>query len=288
MNFKHDLAEISKKELNRAGIVVPKGWDDFTICVKYLDFKHRAFDSSVAYKVVYSKELTKKLPNLTLKERDAIKDIEKRLQTRKSIVPYMSKQINATSVKNSDFLLKNWNIYHLHLEKGTDERSNGNLLFFQPQGCVVYLIDVRPHPKGSAWFDRELLNIIYDNWPFLLNYRPDIKPTVPVPDNEVHDALKNTVLCLPFKEGCIFPTNLGVTSSGDSSMAVSKAMQVFNNLTASELYLGKREGEIRRIIRKLKLCEPNLLEYKLKIESEFFFAYEIHTHIKIELFSVYD
>ena len=28
----------------------------------------------------------------------------------------------------------------------------------------------------------EVFDIIYDNWPFLLNYRPDMKPTVTVPD----------------------------------------------------------------------------------------------------------
>lgn len=286
MNFKHDLAEISRKELNQAGIVVPRDWDDHTVCVKYLDIHHRFFDSSVSYMVAYSKELKKKLPTLTSKEQDAIKDIEERLKTRKSIVPYMSKQIRAISVSKSDFLLKNWNIYHLHLEKDTDGRSNGNLLFFQPQGRIVHFIDVRPHPKGSAWFDRELFDIIYDNWPFHLNYRPDMKPTVTVPDENVHDALKKMVLALPFRGGCIFPTRLGVATSGDSSMAVMKVNRIFNNLTAWELELNKKEKEIRREIRKLKLREPDLLEYRLEIESGHFIAYEINAHIKISLFEV--
>ena len=106
MNFKHDLAEISRKELNKAGIVVPSEWDDYTVCMKHLDIHHRFFDSSVSYMVAYSKELKKKLPTLTSKEQYAIKDIEERLKTQKSIVPYMSKQIRAISVSKSDFLLK--------------------------------------------------------------------------------------------------------------------------------------------------------------------------------------
>ena len=57
-------------------------------------------------------------------------------------------------------------------------------------------------------------------------------------------------------------------------------------MTASELKLNEKENEIRRKIRKLKLREPDLLEYRLEIESGFFIAYEIHTHIKIRLFSV--
>lgn len=80
MNFMHDLAEISRKELNQAGIVVPRNWDDYTVCMKYLDIHHGFFDPSVSYMVAYSKELKKKLPTLTSKEQDAIKDIEERLK----------------------------------------------------------------------------------------------------------------------------------------------------------------------------------------------------------------
>ena len=67
MNFKHDLAEISRKELNKAGIVVPSEWDDYTVCMKHLDIHHRFFDSSVSYMVAYSKELKKKIFLKTIK-----------------------------------------------------------------------------------------------------------------------------------------------------------------------------------------------------------------------------
>ena len=233
----------------------------------YLDIHHRFFDSSVSYTVAYSKELEKKLSTLTSKEQEAIKDIAERLKTRKSIVPYMSKQIRAISVKNSDFLLKNWNIYHLHLEKDSEGRSNGNLLFFNRKGALPTLLMCVPIPREVHGLIESylILYMTYDNWPFLLNFRPDMKPTVSIPDEKVHDALKKMVLALPFKEGCIFPTSLGVASSGDSSMAVMKANSVFNNLTASELKLNEKENEIRRKIRKLKLHEPDLLEYRLEI-----------------------
>lgn len=69
-------------------------------------------------------------------------------------------------------------------------------------------------------------------------------------------------------------------------MAVMKANRIFNNLTASELKLNEKEKEIRLKIRKLKLPEPELLEYRLEIESGYFIAYEINTHIKISLFEV--
>lgn len=169
----------------------------------YLDIHHRFFDSSVSYTVAYSKELEKKLSTLTSKEQEAIKDIAERLKTRKSIVPYMSKQIRAISVKNSDFLLKNWNIYHLHLEKDSEGRSNGNLLFFNRKGALPTLLMCVPIPREVHGLIESylILYMTYDNWPFLLNFRPDMKPTVSIPDEKVHDALKKMVLALPFKEG---------------------------------------------------------------------------------------
>lgn len=61
-------------------------------------------------------------------------------------------------------------------------------------------------------------------------------------------------------------------------MAVMKANRIFNNLTAWELELNKKEKEIRREIRKLKLREPDLLEYRLEIESGFLLLTKsIHT-----------
>ena len=65
----------------------------------------------------------------------------------------MSKQIRAISVSKSDFLLKNWNIYHLHLEKDTavsythldvykrqclsDEHQQMNITSFPTSACVL-------------------------------------------------------------------------------------------------------------------------------------------------------
>lgn len=286
MDFKHDLTEISKKELNNVGIKVPKEWNDYTTCIKYVDIHHRFFNSSEPYMVAYSRELKRRLPLLASDEQKAIQDIEERLRSCKPITPYMSHLLKTTSLKKSDFLLKNWNIYHLHLEKDSEKYTNRNLLFFQPQGHIVHFIDVRPHPTGDKWFDRGLFDIIYDNWPFLLIFRPDIKPTEPVPDDKVHKLLQHYVTVVPFRGGCLFPTNLGVVSSGDSSLAARKVNRIFNEFTSWELYLKEHERDIKREMRKQKLSVPSSLDYKLEIESGYFIAYEVHTQVKIQMFKV--
>ena len=286
MNFKHDLAEISKKELHKEGIKVPKEWDDYRICMRYLEIHHRWFDSSVPYMVVFSRELWRKLPRMSVEEQAAIRDIVNRLKSCQPITAYMSRDIHAISVKKSDFLLKNWNIYHLHLERVPERYRNPNLLFFQPMGQVVHMIDVRPHPKGAAWFDRGLFDIIYDNWPHLLIFMPGVKPTLPVPDEGVHGLLKKAVSLVPFRNGALFPTNLGVAASGDSTVAVRTADRIFNRLTEWQLELAEREAEIKESIREAGIDPPAVLDYTLVVEDGFFVAYELQTHAKIRMFPV--
>lgn len=77
MNFKHDLAETSRKELNQAGIVVPRDWDDHTVCVKYLVFTIDSLSRVFSYMVAYSKELKKKLPTLTRKSKTQLKILKR-------------------------------------------------------------------------------------------------------------------------------------------------------------------------------------------------------------------
>lgn len=288
MNFQHDLAQIAVQELNDAGISVPNEWDDYHICMKYLEIHQRWFDSSIPYEVKYSKELSDKLESLTPAEQAAIQDIENRLKNCQVLTPYMSKDIRATSVKKSDFLLKNWNIYHLHLEKSEREKNyiNPNLLFFQPKGQAVHLIDVKPHPKGRGWFDRDLLNIIFDNWPELLIYMPDIKPMLPVSDDKMHELLKDAVSIIPFRDGALFPTNLGIAASGDSALAVRTADRIFNNLTIYQAELVEREVEIKNLLSDNGISVPESLDYRLEVENGYFIAYEVHTHAKIRMFPV--
>ena len=150
----------------------------------------------------------------------------------------MSKGLKNPKINKSDFLLKNWYIYHVHLEKATPGKpfTKPNLLFFQRKGQMVHLIDVRKHPNGSDWFIRDLLDTFYDNWPWLLRYFPGHTPTDIIEDHKVHNALKCMVVPIPFRNGMLMPTTLGVASSGDSSMAVRQAYSILNQLHSNKIF----------------------------------------------------
>lgn len=290
MDFQHDLAEILKQQLIMGNIEIPDEWSDHDICLNYLEIKNRWFDSSVSYKVVYSKQLLEKIPTLSKEEQSALGDIVKCLEECISLKPYMSKLIQTTDMKKSDFLLKNWGIYHLHLEKLSVLKTNfkmPNLLFFQPMGRVIHFIDVKPHPKGATWFDRDLLEIIYSNWPWLLNFLNEVKPLQDIPDDKVHNFNKHAVSIIQFHGGALVPTNFGVATSGNSVKAVMECNRIFNELRKCEIRLKEQEAIIKKKIEEeVGVNATDLLEYNLMIEDGWFLACEKNSGMKIKLFNL--
>lgn len=290
MDFQHDLAEKLKQQLIMGGIEIPDEWGDRDICLNYLEIKNRWFDSSVSYKVVYSKQLLEKISALSKEEQVAFVDIKKCLEECKSLKPYMSKLVQTTDMKKSDFLLKNWGIYHLHLERLSVIKTNfkmPNLLFFQPMGRVIHFIDVKPHPKGATWFDRDLLEIIYSNWPWLLNFLNKVKPLEDIPDDKVHNFNKNAVSIIQFHGGALVPTNFGVATSGNSFKAVMECNRILNELRKCEIRLKEQEAIIKKkILERVGINTTDSLEYNLLIEDGCFFACEKSSGIKIKLFNL--
>lgn len=267
MDFHHDLAEIARKNLKELGIATPANWDDYTTYLKWLQVKQRRFNSSVHYQVQYSKELHEKLDTFSEMERKSVLDIENRLRNAEPITDYMSKQIDSISMKKSDYLLKMWNIYHLHLEKKRKKKKykNPNLLFFQPKGNTVYFIDIRHHPTGNKWFSKELLEIIYNNWPELLHYKPGLVPCiadgVPIEltDEMVFDLMKAGITSfVTFHEGSVYPTNFGVSNSGDGVNAELVANIVWKNLFFYQMQLLAEQKESGKNSKtEYKLIEKN-------------------------------
>ena len=54
------------------------------------------------------------------------------------------------------------------------------------------------------------------------------------------------VVPIPFRNGMLMPTTLGVAASGDSGMAVKQAFSILNRLRLWEIELKKNEEDIRK------------------------------------------
>lgn len=289
MNFHHDLAEIARKNLKELGIVSSADWDDYMTYLKWLQIRQRRLNSSIHYQVRYSDELLQKLDHLPESDQNSVLDIERHLRNAEPITGYMSKSINSTSMKKSDFLLKVWNIYHVHLERKSEKKYlNPNLLFFQRMKNTIYFIDVRQHPVGNQWFSRELLGIVYDNWPELIHYIPGMKTVlesgepINLTDEQVFELMKNGItIFVPFRDGAILYTSGGIAASGDGGIAVWIANNVWNRLAQYQLMFSRNQ---------LTVCKkPNEElyrngDYKLIYEDGRFLAYNKCPEKRIYLF----
>ena len=191
-------------------------------------------------------------------------------------------------MRKSDFMLKNWEIYHVHLEKVQKNKkcTNPHLLFFQIKGQVAHFIDVKKHPQGSDWFDRDLLEIVYQNWPNLLVYPNGLRPCENLPDNQIYELTKRCVAFIPFHGGVLFPTSMGVMSSGDSGTAVRAIQFIFNSFALWEKQIEKDEENIRVEINRLHHPMPENLNFSLIIEDNYFVAYEDYAQLKIRMFAI--
>ena len=290
MDFHHDLAEISSRGLKNLGIQISPNWDNWHLYMNWVQIRQRRLDSLQHYQVIYSQELTQKLADLSENDKKNIADIENRLRNAEPITDYMSKLINSPSIEKSDFLLKAWNIYHLHLEKKNPKKKYTNplLLFFQRKGNVVYFIDVRQHPYGNKWFSHELLEIVHDNWPELVRYIPNMKPvlesgaSVNLTDEQVFELMKNGVTTIvPFRDGSLLYTSGGIAASGDGGTAVFIADKVWNSLSLCQIRLNTNP---QRYCNRTNNGAYRIPNYKLVLEDGSFFAYDKRRKEKLFLF----
>lgn len=160
------------------------------------------------------------------------------------------------------------------------------MLFFQIKGQVAHFIDVKKHPQGSDWFDRDLLEIVYQNWPNLLVYPNGLRPCENLPDNQIYELTKRCVAFIPFHGGVLFPTSMGVMSSGDSGTAVRAIQFIFNSFALWEKQLEKDEKRLRTEINRIHHPMPEKLDFSLIIEKNNFVAYEEYAQIKVKMFVV--
>lgn len=287
VNFTHDIANLFKKAFISQGIKIPLSWDDKDVCLNYFELQKRWLKNNIQYKVFYSKELLTKLPSLSVEEQKIIKKIESKLKSGKNITSFMSKLIRNTDIEKSDFFMKNWNIYHLHIEeiKSLNQKyTNSNLLFFHPTEDSVYFIDVRPHPSGSSWYCKDLIEIEHNNWPNLHKYLKGFKPTNYIPDNKMHNTLKHFITTVDFHDGILFPSNMGVVASGNSYEAVYKSNYLFSIFDIIERKLKEQEKEIvRKIKESSNITHIEELKYELVIENDSFVVIETNYSAKINI-----
>ena len=228
--------------------------------------------------------------------RDKVEKIVELLKKGQSIRPYLNKDVKHIFKKNcpKDFLLNDWNLYHLHLGELKPNAKfcdrTRHVLFCRIAENDVYLVQILDHTEDSSFACRQLLTIMRDNW--IAQYNVHKLNDILGMEKEFSDSeyrqLREAGICTILNidgDYCISP-NMGVVSSGDSSMDVQIAIRQFHILEVLQEYIIKSSKIIYDFIIKCnkRHRKPNKIHLKLKhIDDNILVAQDIYSKTIIEL-----
>lgn len=278
-----DMQTMSYERLCKAGyknVILDRAlYQYFNVQKKMINHKAR--------NVHRSKEFT--CPELY---KGALEDFENKVRNGDSLIPFMSKTVLDASY--SDGMLNDWNIYHFHLTRrlnkdGWAKRSDYQLLAYVTD-TDMYLLQVYEHGDDLIYWRRELIKILYDNWPELLE-RFHVKGAYGLTeklDDEQYKQLREAHITtfVELGENQLFcMIGGGYMSDGSSGEAIRSADFWHNQLKLIQENFVENMNVLCRLIRQVS--EDVSKEYIVNLlwvdsEKELTFAEQKH-HVIIQL-----
>ncbi|WP_026894328.1 hypothetical protein [Clostridiisalibacter paucivorans] len=203
--------------------------------------------------------------------KSALSKIVSAIESGKNLLPYMSKQTIRPS--KNDGLLNDWNIHHFHLneqlEKNTIfiKRSDWLLLAFVNDEAV-YCLNVYSHRKPYLWSHIKLIEIIYNNWPELIekNKLEGIVGLTEKLDDKGYSMLRkaNATTLVEIGENNVYGLiGGGYASDGSSTEAVRTSDYWYNYIRKIELYI---RDDYQSFKRQMLPFDPFSMEKILQIK----------------------
>ena len=220
-----DMASLMRKELEEVGFDTSAISDEnvpikyFTVVLRLIEKKPRAI-----YK---SKDFS--CPSNLVR---GLSILESKIKSGESLFPHQSKSIARLS--SEDKMLYAWSIYHFHLGESIDSSGfitrTGPILFAFITDDAVYMIDIKSH---GSWSDKGLIQILYNNWPSLLDSWK-VNGTSEVNfDSEAITQLRrsniNTIITLD-DGSCFMGPGLGFTTAGTPAEATLKVNNIKHHI----------------------------------------------------------
>lgn len=281
IDFKKDFVDILRSRLKLEGYDTSK-INDKDICFSYFNLKKRLISTKVR-KIKIANEF--KCPKFL---NEGLKLLKEKIKNGENINSYLSKRI--LDLDYNDDLLNDWGIYHLHLgdkiEKNTKFiNRTGPLLFVRFYEEYAYFINVYNH---GAWTNQQMIRILHNNWPESIEqYRlKDIESIFPKPTDKEYLMLRKSHIStlVEVEKGVIyFPIGMGYMSSGHSTEVIRLCDYHSRIINKYEEYV---KNNVVDIINKIKNCGGIILDkfyFRLWLEDDKVFAYEVYSGSKIEL-----
>ncbi|HWJ77796.1 MAG TPA: hypothetical protein VNR61_06945 [Niallia sp.] len=292
LDFISDLSEIMVQAYKEKGINPPNG-DTHTLLSRYFNLKDKIIVPKIR-NVKVSKELSGKVIEDYYKK--CLHHIKNRFKNGKDVSIFLSKKSIKPSQK--DLLLYDWGIHHLHLsmpEKGKQfvERSD-YLLFLMIDDNNAYFIDVTKHklPDGTEFSQQELLRIVKDNWPFLLEpYR--LKGAISLDrkmtDKDYSEMRQAGSLSLVEIKGEVYGLiGGGITTARTNINHTTKADDIFRVLRNMETTIRENTKNLSSLLSQNGFKQIDS-SFKLIVKDETFYVINESTNVKVlESKSLYD
>lgn len=175
-----------------------------------------------------------------------------------NLKPYLSRE--TFKVEQSDGLLDDWGILHLHL--GERLQSDGLIkgtkvvAFVLVRDDCIYFIEALPHGygHGDVWFRESLIHVIDQNWPELLpsNGSPMTADVISPQERRAFRKKLNVNVTVAKPSGeVIFAPGGGVMADGTAMADFSRLQRLYADLDYLERLCRHSEAEIRAALGKV-------------------------------------
>ncbi len=285
MDFVKDWQEEILKYIKKEEIQIPNDIRTDSLIIKYFTYLRKK-GTGQPYHIHKSKEF--KCPS---ELKYGLNQIIYILEYGGDISPYLSKQVDELE---NDGMFNDWGVLHLHLGKEMEKNNKyvkrtGPLLFVYFKENNAYLINIYKH---GDWTKKEVLQIMYDNWPELIE--PFIMKEVqglssPLTEKD-HQKLRNSGGCtlIELKDDqqenniVIVPPGWGIATSGDSIIDVRNYDYEVNKIYGLEKLVRENIVSIKEFIKSYNIDIPETFTFKLLKKKDKWVIKEVNTKLVFE------
>lgn len=261
--------------------------DPEKISIQFFNLQKRLV-APIPRKIYFSKEF-----NCPLEYRSGLESLIKKIENGEEITLNLSRKLK--DLEYNDPMLNDWGIHHVHL--GIDFNHKIGMMSRTKPILLVRFIDdkaffiaVKNHGRGvkkQPWTMQEIIRIIYNNWPELLEQHQLSGITGrDLSDEEVAQSRRGGYnLGIHVNQKVFMPLGLGYTASGKSFESIYKTDYYKIHITDCEKYIAANINEIKKELHKKNIEIGKNLNFKLMVDQESgtFYAKEVNSNLLIEL-----
>ncbi len=260
-----DWCEMQRAELIKMGYALRPNETPESISLAFYNVQRRVI-SPQPRSVAQSREL-----NCPYELRKGLDDVLKKALKGLDLRPHQSKSL--LQANYNDALLNHWRIHHFHLgtkpqpSKPDFVERTGPVLFAYVTEAEFYAIDVLEH---GGWARRRLLEIIYRNWPKLIE-RYRVKGALGLmttpSDADIKRLRSAHILSATQIDGMVYcPPGGGCSASGISVEVVLQHDSVCGIFSILEDYVRQNIGKlVERARTELRRMMMAPFHFKLKL-----------------------